>query len=175
MSAGVPDFLDRAPKRFRGYWREPWRRRARASSGFRRLIWKHGYLSPNFARAEAGSKGGDSCGCPAVAVPESARRRSQRHAFRLEIARHKLGDKPMTPLSWGRSECHNRCVGGASASQHLQWRATDWSDAERARLGSSRFDDVMFAVFKRGGIGVVGNTRHVRHVDTRGWPARWSY
>lgn len=166
LAAGkMPDSL---PRRYHRRWRRPWSRAARRSPGFKRWLWNHGYLSPNFRKGEGASKPGPRC--PAQSIPSSLRARAQHHAFKLEIARHRLGDRTMSPLSWYRSPCHNQEVGGATSSQHLLARATDWGP----QPNQDRFDDVMRDVFSGGGIGSCSSGR-VAHVDTRGYVARWLY
>lgn len=157
-------------------WNKPWTvgLSSEDDKDFKAKCWEHGYLSPHFSRDEAASKS-DNCGNPKVQIPEGQlRKNAQYHAFSLERVRHAVGDKPMSPLSWYRHPPHNSCVGGASASQHMQANATDWSDATRASIGADKFDNAMHSQFANGGRGVVGNTRHIRHVDNG--PARtWSY
>lgn len=159
---GLPSWL---PDRHAERWRKPWTANARDNADFRKTLWANGYLSPNFTRREGGSKDG-------TPIPDALRSNAQAHAFRLEIVRHRLGDKAMRPLSWYRSPAHNARVGGASRSQHLQANATDWSDVERVRLGSSAFNAAMRDVFKSGGIGTWQG--HVRHVDD-GPERTWVY
>ena len=151
-------------------WQKPWTvgLSSEQDKDFKAKCWERGLLSPNFTRAEAASKQGANC--PRVEVPEGApRRQAQYHAFCLERVRHKIGDKPMRNVSWGRSPCHNSEVGGASASQHMNWWATDWESTGDA------FDNAMEEVFANGGRGyqgVVGG--RIRHVDNG--PARvWTY
>lgn len=170
-----PGFIDRPREREK--WQKPWT--VGLSSGdardFKRKLRGHGYLSPHFRIAEAASKGGDSCGCPGAPPAGGDLRRAQYHAFALERVRHDLGDRSMSPLSWYRSECHNRCVGGASASAHMDGWGTDWSSGERARLGGDRFDSAMERQFANGGRGYQGAVGGaIRHVDNG--PARtWTY
>lgn len=169
--AALPDWLRDEPKRFHDYWHNPHRFKARHSSKFKWKLWTHGYLSPNFRTSEFNSKA-DNCGCAEVSCPASLRGYAQKHAFKLEIVRHRLGDPAMTPLSAGRSQCHNNCVGGAGASQHMEWRATDWGP----QPNQAKFNEVMRSVFRGGGIGSVpGQGNRVAHVDSRGYPARWNY
>lgn len=167
-----PAFIDKPHELEK--WREPWKVGLASHSGadFKRKLREHGYLSPHFTIAESQSKGGDRCGCPAERPSGDDLRRAQYHAFALERVRHKLGDRSMTPLSWFRTDCHNRCVGGATASQHREGWATDWSDAERARLGGEAFDRAMLAQFANGGRGM--DDGNVRHVDN-GPPRTWEY
>lgn len=164
----------KVPRRYRRKWRKPWRVKLskRRNRGFKRWLWRHGYLSPNFRRIEAGSKAGARC--PAAGVPSTLKHGAQEHAFRLERVRHKLGDRSMSALSWYRSPCHNSEVGGATGSKHMEATATDWSDGTRASLGGERFDRAMEDVFSSGGIGTVASNGHVRHVDN-GPKRRWWY
>jgi hypothetical protein len=159
---GVPNWL---PDRHVDRWRKPWTSSARGNANFRALLWSRGYLSPHFTRAEAMSKDG-------TPIPGSLQKNAQDHAFALEQVRHRLGDRPMRFLSWYRSPAHNEYVGGAPKSRHLYADATDWSDAERIRLGSAAFDAAMKTVFADGGIGTYQG--HVRHVDL-GPKRTWTY
>lgn len=167
-----PDFINKPHER--RLWERPWTVPAASDKAkdFKAKLWEHGYLSPNFKRSEFASRA-DSCSCATAAIPETLRARAQYHAFRLEVARHELGDKPMAPLSAYRSPCHNGCVGGATQSQHMNAWATDWSDDMRARLGGERFDEVMETVFAHGGRGYVrvvgGQVRHVDNGPERTW------
>lgn len=165
-ATGYPLWL---PKKWQDKWARPWMVESGSSKdqGFKALLWDKGYLSPNFTREEAGGVHRNPNGCP---VPSSLRKQAQYHAFRLERVRHAVGDKPMGPLSWYRCTPHNDAVGGARNSQHLQAWATDWSDAERARLGSDAFNKAMKATFANGGIGTYrGNVRHVDNGPKRTW------
>lgn len=167
---GLPNWL---PTHFADQWRKPWTvsRSGGDQASFKRLIWEHGYASPHYTRKEAGGTLRHPQGCP---VPEGLRGNCQYHAFSLERVRHECGDKAMGPLSWYRCGPHNSAVGGATQSQHMQANATDWSDATRASLGADRFDNAMHREFANGGRGVLGSSRHIRHVDNG--PARqWSY
>lgn len=114
-------------RQWREWWAKPWtvpvaRRKA---ADFKLACWRHGYLSPHLTRAEAASKGGDSCRCPAAPVPRRMMFRMQRFAFKFERVRHANGDRPFGFLSIYRSPCHNGCVGGASASKHKAGTAGD--------------------------------------------------
>ena len=120
-------------KQWAAWYKRPWtvptgRMQARR---FKKALWKHGLLSPNFSRESA--KSGDGVG-----IPLYLRKRAQRHAFALERVRHDLGDKPLSPLSWYRSGTpgvnngHNAAVGGAVWSRHKMADATDWSNASDA-------------------------------------------
>ena len=48
-ATGVPAWV---PKEHWGRWQKPWSPAARNSQGFKRLLWEHGFASPNFSREE---------------------------------------------------------------------------------------------------------------------------
>ena len=150
-------------------WTKPWLVPLRGSEArrFKKRLWRHGYLSPNFTRAEAASKDGKP-------IPRRLRQPAQRQAFHMERVRHLCGDQSILVNSWYRSWNHNQAVGGASRSQHLNARACDVFDQTIFRIGEQRWNDACMRVFKRGGIGFAYGTR-VRHVDSRRGPAHWFY
>jgi hypothetical protein len=160
----------RLPRRYRRHWSRPWRRRARRSVGFRRWLRRHGYFSPHFRIAETVSRR-DRCGCRARRPPRRLYRRWHNYCFMLERLRHRLGDRPMPAISFYRTRCHNRCVGGARFSQHMK-AAGDFSRQWVNRMGRRRVLYHGNIVFRRGGMGIYpgGNV----HFDNRGWRARWS-
>ena len=101
----------------------------------------------------------------------------------LERLREDLGS-PIFLLSTYRSEDYNRAVGGVRNSQHVQFRAIDFTSTRETpiewgnRLKSYRGktfknpltgDDFIF----RGGIGIYQSNNFV-HVDTRGYDANWT-
>lgn len=136
---------------------------------FKRRLWKHGFLSPNFTRREARSSDGR-------AIPRHLRGAAQRQAFHMERVRHACGGVSLGILSWYRSPQRNSEVGGASESQHLKARACDVSSAVIQNIGTGRWNRACEAVFVNGGIGIDLATGEVRHVDSRGnGPARWFY
>jgi hypothetical protein len=114
------------------------------------------------------------------------RRDAARHAKNLERLRggvnkerkkHGLAPTGIVVFSWARSWPKNADVGGARDSQHLYFRATDHTLQEIDRLcpwsgGRADFDRIANEVFKQGGVGLYpgGN----RHLDSRGYRARWS-
>lgn len=112
----------------------------------------------------------------------SARKHAaQLEKLRTEInrrrAQHHLKPTGINILSWARSWKHNLDVGGAGNSQHLYFQATDISIQEITRLmpwpgGHAEFDRIAGGIFSKGGFGTypAGN----RHVDSRGFRARWS-
>lgn len=164
---GVPAWLAR--EHFER-WLKPWSEDARGSSAFKSQLLAHGYLSPHFTKREASGRHRNPLGTD---VPANLLGNAQRHAFNLEILRHELGDIVMTFLSWYRNPQHNADVGGASQSRHMQADATDFDQPTIARAGGTgRFDQVADRVFANGGFGQYPSG--ARHVDSRGWRARWS-
>lgn len=151
------------PARYRVHWQKPWTRAASTNIGFRLWLSRHKLLSPHFSYAEAASKDG-------TPVPRRLRTGARNHAFRLERLRHSLGDGPLAITSWYRSPAHNKRVGGAAKSQHLRALATD-HPVEYVRRHPG-FDKHADRIFKDGGFGQYPGG--ARHVDTRGWKARWT-
>jgi len=157
----TPEWLTTAAQR--AHWQEPWTvpldpDKART---FKQKLWDHGYLSPNFTRAEAGSKDG-------VAIPKRLRRKAQRQAFHMERVRHLEGDKSMSVLSWFRSPQHNAAEGGVSNSRHLTAQACDPLTPIKASTAEK--------VFANGAVGYQSpSNRTVRHVDSRPERVRYFY
>jgi len=153
-------------KSLREHWLKPWTvpidgRRARI---FKRRLWEHGYLSPNFTRRECASDDG-------VKIPEEFRGPAQRQAFRMERYRHATGDNPVSFLDWYRSPRENAASGGASESQHMRACATDRRFSETTLVKK---------IWSTGGLGWEGpGVGHgaVLHTDSRPGPGRaeWSY
>ena len=160
-----PDAPEGLPSEFYDLWARPWCKEARESTAFHDWLWQNGRLSPNFSRGEACCK--DPRSSP---VPEKLRANGQRHAFQLERLRHKLGDRPLSVLSWYRTPEWNTRQGGASQSRHMQADATDFSREEVARHPG--FDQIADEIFANGGFGTYPSG--ARHVDSRGTKARWS-
>lgn len=88
---------------------------------------------------------------------------------RLQALRNKLG-VPLNVTSAYRSPEHNRAVGGAKRSMHMQARAFDISmvnhDPEQFEAAA---EDLGFR-----GIGHYPAPRNFMHIDTRENPARWN-
>lgn len=156
---GLPNWL---PDKYAEEWRRPWND---YGSPFKDLIWRHGYISPNFTRAEGKCK----CG---TAIPDSLRGNAQRQGANLEKLRHKLGDISMPPLSWYRPQWYNQQIGGASQSRHIQADATDFDVSFIQRVGTAKFDHAADAVYSQGGFGQYPGGS--RHVDSRGYRSRWT-
>lgn len=118
-------------------------------------------------------------------IPRVLRGAVERQARQMEVLSARLnhvraakGLQPthVRPLSWVRSYSKNRAVGGARFSRHLRGDACDIAETEIDRVcpfhgGRAAFDRIANEVFRRGGFGryPAGN----RHVDSRGYRARW--
>lgn len=161
MAARYPKGL---PARYRDHWARPWTEKARKSLGFRRWLKRNGYLTPHFPTAEAKCKDG-------TPVPRHLSYGARQHAFQLEKFRHACGDKRLDVLSWYRTPAWNRKVGGASKSQHMTARATDFSRETVERIGRRRFFQVADVIFSNGGVG--SYPAGSAHLDSRGFRARW--
>ena len=149
---------------FRLMWKYPYGRLARRSKRFKRFCWSKGYVSPNFTRREWASKDG-------TPVPDSLRVNAQRQAFKCERLRHALGDHSIGALSYYRSPSHNKAVGGASQSRHMQADACDWSTQTINRFGRSKFEAAVNRIWANNGIGRYPSGS--MHTDARPYRARW--
>lgn len=149
------------------------------------------HVSPHFTWDEVVARSGYTRPLPKrISLPNGKsfdpRRNARRHAANLErlraainAERAKHGLKPAgIPInSWARSWQHNIDVGGARDSQHLYFLATDITRETVRRLcpwkgGSYDFDRITSEVFGDGGFGTY--PAGARHVDSRGYRARWS-
>lgn len=159
------------PRAIRGVIHHPWARwrrlklTKRQRRRLRRFLDNHGHITPHFTWAEARSKDG-------AKVPAELRPNAIRHGWNLETFRHRLGDVALAFLSWYRSPAHNRAVGGASQSRHMQADATDLTPGTIARVGRAKIMSVANAVFAKGGVGDYPSG--AVHVDSRGYKARWT-
>lgn len=162
LPAGAPAGL---PRRFWHHWRFPWGMRARHSAAFRKWCWQHGYLSPNFTRAEWACHDGQ-------AIPATLRKGAQRHAFNMERLRHMLGDIPIPTISAFRDRDYNTQIGGATESKHIEAIATDHSKEWVESVGRAKFMAAAEKVFATGGLGIY--PWGAFHLDSRGYKARWS-
>lgn len=101
-----------------------------------------------------------------------------RAAINVERSKHGYGLTGLSVISWLRSPAKNDAVGGARQSRHLKGDACDIAKEEVKRIfpwkgGVESFDDIANRIFTKGGFGTyaAGN----RHVDSRGYRARWSW
>lgn len=162
-SKRVPKWITN-PKH-REYWKKPWLHEAGQSRSFKRLLWKHGRVSPNFTRAEWNCHDGTK-------VPWRLKGRAQRHGFHLEKFRHALGDVSLPILSGYRDPQYNAQIGGASQSRHMSGDATDFSKSVVDEVGHARFFHVADVMFPTGGVGEYPGGS--AHLDSRGYRARWT-
>jgi hypothetical protein len=153
------------PAAYRPLWSQPWDGRAARDGKFRELLDRRGYLTPHFRLSEARCKDG-------AAVPRALRHRARDHAFALESLRHRLGDRAIPVISWYRTPAHNRKVGGARGSKHMEAIATDHPKNWVDRIGRARVLREGNVVFARGGMGVYPSGS--LHFDSRKARARWS-
>jgi uncharacterized protein YcbK (DUF882 family) len=98
-----------------------------------------------------------------------------RHAF--ETIRHACGDRPIRVLSGYRTKTHNRRIGGARKSQHLEGRALDLRPPTGMKM--RQFETIVESVITEGTTAIRGMGRYHRfiHIDVRPRPklARWTY
>lgn len=162
MAKPVPSFITKKGHVKR--WNQPHKFRlgSRFSSpGFKKLLWKNGYASPHFTLKEVASKDGSP-------TPDNLRLKIQKHAFQLEKVRHDIGDREISPLSWYRSPSHNKAVGGAVKSKHLEGTATDWKMDKVT--GGTAFQNALKRRFPKGGFGR-NSAGQIVHIDNG--PSRW--
>jgi len=149
-------------------WRRGWKKIKDSTPTKWKRVWIANYpnathYSPNFTRAELDCK----CGC---ATPKHIEKALRQTAVQLEKLR-KHWNAPMHITSGYRCVTHNRRVGGAPNSQHLQGKAADVIVARFLQDGFVQ-DAEKVPAFKNGGIGRYPAQGFV-HVDRRGTHARW--
>lgn len=115
------------------------------------------YLTPNFQLTEFVR--------PSDPMPdESILQNLQQLANRLQVIRDLVG-RPVLINSGYRTPEHNRAVGGASASQHLQGKA---ADIIIPGMPASQVQQML-----KNWSGGLGCYQHYTHVDIRPTRARW--
>ena len=89
----------------------------------------------------------------------------------LEVLREELGS-PIHVLSGYRTESHNKAVGGASHSQHLEAKAADIVSRNHkpSEVHATIENLIADGKMKQGGLGHYGS---FTHYDIRGHRARW--
>jgi uncharacterized protein YcbK (DUF882 family) len=99
-----------------------------------------GFVSPHLSWDELGCKDGSP-------YPQKWADRAKQLATEFEKLRLLMGAKPLTVLSAYRTPEHNKKVGGASNSQHLEGRALDircpkgWTPVKMALLVKQMIKD----------------------------------
>lgn len=119
------------------------------------------HYSGHFSRRELDCK----CGCDTPPHIEAA---LAKLAIQLEALRASIG-KPLSVNSGYRCPAHNKAIGGAKASQHMQGTAADLS-SRAVGPGSIARHAEKVAAFRDGGIGTYP---YFTHVDVRSGAARW--
>jgi uncharacterized protein YcbK (DUF882 family) len=95
-------------------------------------------------------------------------------AAAFEAVRTAAGGLPITVLSGYRTPEHNRAIGGARHSQHVQGRALDLRPP--AGWSVARFHALVLSLVESTNIRGVGRYARFVHIDVRPGPrlARWS-
>lgn len=111
------------------------------------------------------------------AVAQARRMEKLRTAINKKRKAHGLKETGINVLSWWRPAWYNKQIHGAVASRHIKGDASDVSLQEIHRLmpwkgGAAEFDQLCNRIWPDGGFGQypAGD----RHVDTRGYKARWT-
>lgn len=122
------------------------------------------YLTTNFKLSEFACKDG-------TPVPKELMPNVQRLATNLQVIRDYI-HCPIHILSGYRTPSHNKSVGGAKYSQHLQAKASDLRTLEYSP--ADLYDVIEFLISKeaicQGGLGLYSS---FVHYDVRGTKARW--
>lgn len=123
-------------------------------------------LTANFNLSEFGSKDGEP-------VPDSLIPNVQELAENLQVLRDNV-QAPITVNSGYRSPAHNKAVGGAPKSQHLEGNA---ADIVVKGLSANRVADIIedligLGLMRNGGL---GRYNTFTHYDIRDVPGRWDY
>jgi uncharacterized protein YcbK (DUF882 family) len=88
----------------------------------------------------------------------------------LDELRDRLG-APIRIISAYRSSAYNKAISGATHSQHVDFRAIDFTcDWGRPDKWAQELIDMRHARVFKGGI---GKYKTFIHIDTRGWNADW--
>ncbi|MGM0409171.1 MAG: YcbK family protein [Bacillota bacterium] len=86
---------------------------------------------------------------------------------RLEILRYKLGSQPLIINSGYRTPEHNKAVGGAPESKHMEGIAADVKKVKDYTI------DEMAEIAEEIGFTGIGKYNTFIHVDCRPYNARW--
>ena len=150
----------------------PATRAARRSKVLRKHLDRHGYITPNFAWSEMADTGG-------IPVPAHLHRNAIRHCWNLERFARRLGKadrrkprrKRVAIVIDGpyRTPAHNRAVGGAQYSRHMQADATDHfrSQVDRWQRETGLSKTQIIRIAERCFTAVGNETSGTLHVDSR--------
>ena len=121
-------------------------------------------LTPNFTLSEFNSKDGS-------AMPVDVRTNIEHLAEQLQVIRDHIG-QPLTVTSGYRSPAHNKAVGGAPKSFHVQGKAVDLKarDMSAKELAATITALMIEGKIAKGGIGLYSTWVHY---DTRGSHVRF--
>lgn len=121
-------------------------------------------LTKNFNRIEFDSKDG-------TPVPESLMENIGELAEQLQILRDEIG-VPIHIISGYRTPRHNKVIGGAKFSQHLQAKA---ADCVVKSLTPAQLKKIVERLIKENKLwfGGIGEYKTFLHLDIRNKPARW--
>jgi hypothetical protein len=124
-----------------------------------------GQLSANFGLGEFASHDG-------APTPQEVQANLRELAAQLEVLKAELGGATVTIMSGYRSPAHNREVGGATNSEHMQGRA---ADIKVAGFTPRQVADTIERLIREGRMkqGGLGRYASFTHYDTRGTAARW--
>ncbi|MFM2162257.1 MAG: hypothetical protein RLZZ383_1769 [Pseudomonadota bacterium] len=124
-----------------------------------------GQLSANFAVGEFASHDG-------APTPQEVQANLRELAAQLEVLKAELGGAAVSIMSGYRSPAHNREVGGATNSEHMQGRA---ADIKVAGFTPRQVADTIERLIREGRMkqGGLGRYASFTHYDTRGTAARW--
>lgn len=131
------------------------------------------FVAAEFMFLGSSNAAGQRCGGRNALPPEDLWPNIARTARMLDEIRERLG-APIRILSCYRNRDYNACIGGESASLHMQFRAVDWHCTEG---GVERWHQIAREVRQSspdfaGGVGVYPRRRFI-HVDTRGTNVDW--
>ena len=138
---------------------------------FDRLVksWKLKHFKPAELLTKVGNRRGTAINQP---PPEGMWANMEKTAKLVDELRRRLG-VPIVISSAYRSHSYNRAVGGARASQHVQFRALDISSPARGVGPAKIFAELQKmraeGLFKGG----LGKYSTFVHIDTRGYNATW--
>lgn len=149
----------------------PATRGARRSRVLRRHLDNHGYLTPNFSRAEMADT--ESHWLPRALWPAAIRHCWNLEAFSRDLARSSFRFRgKRVPISIDgptRTVLHNTAVHGAADSQHIHGDASDHFEAQVARwqLATGFTRGTIIRIAARHFTAIGNEASNTLHVDSR--------